>query len=116
MSPYVIRHGRRIEVETLDTGVAAKPKRQAKGEPFVVVPLRWARLAVKDGGLMEFFICADLLHRAWKAKGKSFVMPNTKCVSPKVKYRVLRALAAAKLITVEWRHGKSPLITMFPAM
>jgi hypothetical protein len=67
VSHYVNRHGRRIEVETIEIpGVTSR----RRTEQFALVPLRWARRAVKNGGLMEFFVGVDLLHRAWKGKGQ----------------------------------------------
>jgi hypothetical protein len=111
---YVVRNGRRIEVETLPDppGVAAKLRKREKRkqQAFVMIPLWWA----ERGGLPEILVCADLLRRAWEAKGKSFPLPNRRDVDPKVKYRILRELEESELIKVEWRTGKSPLITMTP--
>jgi hypothetical protein len=113
---YVVRNGQRIAVKTLEhpPEVQAKIRKRKKRqeEAFAMIPLWWARRAGEDGGLMELLVCVDLLHRAWKAQDKSFVMPNPKRVDPKVKYRVLRALEVASLITVKWRRGRSPLVTM----
>ena len=111
---YVYREGRKIEVETLPDppSVAAKLHKRGKRrqEAFVMVPLWWA----ERGGLSEILVCADLLRRAWEAKGKSFRLPNRKDVDPKIKYRVLRQLESSGLIKVERQLGKSPSITMTP--
>lgn len=111
---YITHNGRKIEVETSPDPptVAAKLRRRGKRrqEAFVLVPLWWA----ERGGLSEISVCADLLRRAWEAKGKSFPLPNRKGVNPKIKYRVLRQLESSGLIKVEWQPRKSPLITMTP--
>ena len=111
---YVIRDGRKIEVETSpdQPSVAAKLRKRGKRkqQEFVMVPLWWA----ERGGLSEILVCVDLLRRAWEAKGKSFPLPNQRGVDPKIKYRVLRKLEGSGLIKVGWRTGKSPIITMTP--
>jgi hypothetical protein len=113
---YMIRHGRRIEIETIDTGAPAKTNRPAKGEPFAKMPLRWAKRAAEATGSPAVLVCARLVHLAWEAKGKSFTMANKwleeRGVSRKVKYRMLRNLEAAGLIMVERQPRKSPRITL----
>ena len=113
MTKYVYAHERRIEVETLDTGIA--PRKHRKEDLFAKVPLWWAVEAAKATKAPEILVCVDLLHRAWKEKGKSFMMPNgwleKNGVDRRVKYRVLRSLEAAKLIKADWQSGKNPLIT-----
>jgi hypothetical protein len=60
----------------------------------------------------DLMVYVDLIYRAWRAKGKTFPMPNTKGVSRKTKTRILLALERAGLITVEWRRFKSPVVTL----
>jgi hypothetical protein len=95
---------------------AAPVKRKKTEPPFVRVPLWWAAAAAKATKAPELLVCTDLLYRAWKAKGQSFTMPSgwleKKGASRKAKCRVLRNLAAAGLIVVEWRDRKSPRITL----
>ena len=112
MAPeYVSRNGQRIEVETSpDPPCRAAKLHKRRQEAFVQVPLWWA----ERGGLSEILVCADLLRRAWEAKGQSFPMPNRKDVDPKIKYRVLYQLESSGLIKVERQLGKSPSITMTP--
>jgi hypothetical protein len=103
---YIIRDGRKIEVGILPgpSGVAAKLRKRVKRkqQAFVMVPLWWA----ERGGLSEILVCADLLRRAWEAKGKSFPLPNQRGVDAKIKYRVLRKLEGSGLMKVGWRTGK----------
>jgi hypothetical protein len=114
---YVMRHGRRIEIETLpdQPEVAAKLRKRSKKteEAFAIVPLWWAARACSPGGYgPNLLVCVELIHRSWKAGGESFIMPNVKGVDPKTKYRTLHLLEGAGLITVKWRIGKSPVVAM----
>jgi hypothetical protein len=84
---------------------AAKIKRT---DAFASIPLWWA---AKTGD-PDLMVYVDLIYRAWRAKGKTFPMPNTKGVSRKTKTRILLALERAGLITVEWRRFKSPVVTL----
>ena len=83
---------------------------------FVQVPLWWAEAAAKatSGGATALMLIY-LLHASWKARSTTFPLPNGYLkqhgVSRKIKYRVLRELEAARLIVVERRHRKSPLVT-----
>jgi hypothetical protein len=87
--------------------------RLKRTDAFAIVPLWWAARAVEDAGVpVNFMVCVDLVYRAWKAKGKSFPMPNRKGVDKKTKARTLRGLERAGLITVEQRPRKSPVVTL----
>jgi hypothetical protein len=79
--------------------------------------LWWARQAHEgcgEYGPANILVCAELVRRAWQTKDESFVMPKVMGVGKKVKTRSLRGLEAAKLITVEWRPGRSPVVTLTP--
>jgi hypothetical protein len=113
---YVIRYGRRIQVETLDTGTPAKRKRRPKHEPFVVVPLRWAAAAAKATNTPQAMVWIWLLRLAFEARNSTFTVPNERLeehgVSRFTKTRALRDLEAAGLIHVEHRIGKCPRVTI----
>jgi hypothetical protein len=85
-------------------------------DTFVKVPLWWITEAAKATDTPAALVCIYLLHASWKAKSTTFLLPNgwfkQHGVSPKTKRRVLRDLAAAGLITVDWRPRKSPLVTL----
>jgi hypothetical protein len=95
---------------------AATPAKRKKAEPFVKVPLWWAVEAAKATNTAKALVWIELLHASWKAKSLTFPLPNGRLkkagVSRFVKYRVLRELEKAKLITVKWRHGKSAVVTL----
>jgi hypothetical protein len=95
---------------------AAAPVKGKKVEPFVKVPLWWAPVAAKATRSPTTIILIELLHRSWKAKSLTFPFPDGRLgkhgVSRKVKYRVLRDLETAGLITVERCSGKSSQVTL----
>jgi hypothetical protein len=84
---------------------------------FVQVPLWWAEAAAKavTGGAAAL-VLIYLLHASWKAGSTTFPLPNGYLkqhgVSRWVKYRVLRELVKAGLITIERRRRKTLLVTL----
>ena len=48
---YVVRHGRQIEIEILDTGIKPQPK--PTSSTFVKLPLEWAVKATELPGRRE---------------------------------------------------------------
>ena len=95
---------------------AAAPVKRKIVETFVKVPLWWAREAAKATKTLKALVWVELLHASWRAKSPTFPLPNGRLkkvgVTRFVKSRVLRELEAAGLITVEWRRGKNPLVTI----
>ena len=61
-------------------------------------------------------MCVYLIYLARMAEGQPFAMANVwleaQGVSRKTKYRVLRQLEAAELITIKRGQRRSPLITL----
>ena len=110
---YVIRAGRRIEVDTLNIGTPGKRK---KVEPFVKVPLWWIAAAAKHTRSPATLVCIELLHVHWKTKRLSFPLPNGRLkmlgVSREIKRRVLRDLERGGLITIERPTRKTPIVTL----
>jgi hypothetical protein len=98
--------------------VRLKPSTKSRrgSDPFIKVPLWWAVAAAKATRNPKFLVCIEMLHRAWKCGGSTFLLPNDRLekngAGRKAKYRVLRDLEAAGLITVEWRRRKSPRVTL----
>jgi hypothetical protein len=112
---YVIRQGRRIEVETVAPNVVAIKKGKTT-EPFARVPLAWAARAIKATRDPAALVWIELLYAAWKADGKPFGLSNARLqragVSRDVKYRVLRDLERAGMIAIAWSPGRAPVITL----
>jgi hypothetical protein len=113
MTNDVIRHGRRIEIETIDTGVVVKNRRT---DPFVKVPLRWASKAAQATNTAKAMVWIRLLHATWEAKSNTVSLANVRLkkdgVTPWLKRRALHELEAAGLIRVDRPFGKAPVITM----
>ena len=110
---YVVRHGRRIAVETIETGVIPRRRRT---DLFVKVPLSWIEQATQATKTPKALVCIWLLHLAWKTKSHTFALPNSglrkRGVNRLTKYRVLRELEIAGLITVERHSRRTPLVTL----
>jgi hypothetical protein len=113
MTRYIIRDGKRIAVEELETDV--KPKKR-KSKSFGKVPLMWGSKAAKALKTPRALILALLMHSAWRAKGEPFTFSNVALkkygVSRWVKGRALAILEAAGLIKVEHQPGQSPTVTI----
>jgi hypothetical protein len=109
---YVMRNGKRIEVETLED---ANPRRRSREAAFVMVPLGWADAMTKATNTRQAFVCILLLYAAWKAKGEPFAFTNTGYrtkIDRQMKRRTLDALEGAGLIKVERHNGRAPIITL----
>lgn len=117
---YIIRGGRRIEVETLNAGVTISNTRRLEHKAFAKVPLGWAAKAAKATNTTKAMVWIILLHAAWKANSTSFPLPNGKLkragVTRYAKYRTLKELQAGGLITVERNHGKAPTVTVLESV
>jgi hypothetical protein len=89
---------------------------KSKKDAFVKVPLWWAETAAKATKTPKAMVWIQLLYAAWKAKRSTFPLPNGRLkkagVTRFAKCRALRELEAVGLITVEWQHGKTPLVTI----
>jgi hypothetical protein len=99
-----------------ELAAAAPVKRKKKVEPFVRVPLWWIRAAAQHSRSPTTLVLVELLYRSWKARSMTFLLPNVRLAkwgaSRKIKRRVLRDLERGGLVTVEWRSGKSPIVTL----
>jgi hypothetical protein len=113
---YVMRRGRRIEVETIHPDTAPTKKRHKTSEPFVKVPLWWIAAAAKATRSPATVVCVELLHASWKAKSPTFPLPNGKLqrlgVTRETKRRVLRSLEQEGLVRVVRLPRKTPIVTL----
>jgi len=109
---YIHRHGKRIEVETIETG--AEPRKTV--EPWVKMPLGWIAAAAKAAHSPATLVLVELLYASWRAKSLTFPLPNSRLkalgVSRKVKARVLHDLERRRIIVVERPPQKTPIITL----
>jgi len=111
---YLMAHGRRIAVETLDTGASRQRKKNV--EPFVKVPLWWIEETAKLTKSPTTLVLMELLRLHWKTKSSTFPLPNGRLerlgVSREIKRRVLRDLERGKFIVVERPPRRTPIITL----
>jgi hypothetical protein len=113
---YVISHGRRIAVKTLNPLKPEEKIRRRRGDTFAMVPLEWAARAAIATNTPKAMVWVWLAYQAWRTKSRQFVAGNMALagmgVTRKSKNAALRQLEAAGLIKVEWRKWKSPIVTL----
>jgi hypothetical protein len=113
---YVFRRGRKIEVETIDTGIGPSKARRREAYLFAKVPLQWMGTAAKATRCPQAFVLIWLWHMAWRTRSMSFPLSNVTLarygISREVKRRTLAALEAAGLILVERRKNQAPTVTL----
>jgi hypothetical protein len=113
---YVIRHGRKIDVETINTGIGPSKTRRREADLFAKVPLRWMGTAAEATRCPQAFVLIWLWHTAWRTRSRSFPLSNLALarygISREVKRRTLLALEAAGLILVERRKNQAPTVTL----
>jgi hypothetical protein len=113
---YVLRRGRKIDVETIDTGIHPSKARRREPDLFAKVPLQWMGRAGKATRCPQAFVLTWLWHMAWRTRSMSFPLSNVALsrygISREVKRRTLLALEAAGLILVERRKNQAPTVTL----
>jgi len=116
VSEYVIRGGRRIEVETLESKTPAKPKRTRQGQ-FVRVPLIWVDRLRGGRCRGSYRLALHLLFHHWKSDGKPIKLSNVILAElgvggGKAKWRALSELERLKLVRIDRRPKRSPVVTI----
>lgn len=93
-----------------------RKKKKTKAPPYVQLPVAAAIAACRAMDQPKALVLIYVLHLHFKTKRKTFPVPNVwlqgHCVGRWHKTRALAELAAASLITVEWRQQRSPLVTI----
>ena len=113
---YVVRHGKRIEVETVEATTAqqARRKRAQAKETFARIPHeRGMRLYGRIGGA-AWVVLLELDRLIFKSYGKNPVRLSNyglAGMSRNAKWKALRQLEAAGVVTVERQGFESPLVT-----
>jgi hypothetical protein len=108
---YIIRHGKRIAIETLDTGIT--PLARISKPRFIKLPLVWIeRLDKIKASGSTYRLAVHILRKAWQRRGSTVTIPNIPQVSRNGRRTALRKLELAGLISVERRSDKSPIVTV----
>jgi hypothetical protein len=104
---YVIRHGKRIEVETIETGTTPERRRGR----FVRVPERWLK-KLSGMSLSTRWLAVVLLWKSFQNYGRVFSCPNLEDfgISRRQKRKGLVELERAGMILVHRARRKSPRV------
>jgi hypothetical protein len=107
---YVIRHGRRIEVETqLLPTATRKPRRKPFKTLFVKVPARWIEVLSQTKSASTWRLAMVVLAESFKCKhlGGEIVLSSRVTQMPDTtRLRAARELANLGLIQLETPNGK----------
>jgi hypothetical protein len=95
-------------------GKAAPRSEPRKKDGWIKVPLWWATELEAARYASTFKIAHRLLHRHWKNGGRRITLTNTALpgITRFQKWRALDELERLKLVEIERRRRKSPLVTL----
>jgi hypothetical protein len=111
VSRYVMRHGRRIEVETLDIGVVPKKNRKPFRTEWVKLPTHWADTLRRSKSVNTYQLAVAILSEAFKRKhiGGEIVLSQAVTRMPRsTRRRATKELIRLGLIKVK-RNGNECL-------
>ena len=119
---WATAHGRRFEVETLDSVVVRAPRKRRKHGQFTKIPIAWEEVLGKahvSGG--TYAVAIVLLYEAWKLKinGQQPIVRLTTTMLKRVdvgrdgKGAALLKLTELRLVSVEQSPGCNPLVTVY---
>src|SRR5262249_30129897 len=123
---YDRRHQKWLNVVTLNPPAGASvsiiPGKKPKRDKFAMIPmLWWNRLNTKPAASRTtYHVAIYILYLDWKENvepfsGQPFKLSNKVLqINPSSKWRALEDLERRKLIVVDRRLGRSPLITLLP--
>jgi hypothetical protein len=106
---YVIRHGRRIEVDTLNTGQTPERRRKAFEVKFVKVPVQWITALSQTKSLGTWRLAMVILAEAFRHKhmgGEIVLSSQVTRIPNTTRQRAARELASLGLIQLEIPPGK----------
>ena len=105
---YVMRHGRRIAVETLETNLAPKRKHAPFKVDWIKFPSHWAEALRQSRSASTYQLALALLFEAYKRKhlGGEIVLSNVMMkMSRNTKNLAMKELVKLGLIQIK-RNGK----------
>jgi hypothetical protein len=108
MNPHVIRNGQRIEVETLDTGIVPKKRREPFKAHWVKFPLEWIEVLQRSKSKGAYQLALAILLEALKRQycGGEIVLSTTVTrMSRATRMRAAKELVELGLIETE-QKGK----------
>ena len=108
---YITRDGRRIAVETLDTGIIPKTKRKPFKAQFVMLPLHWAETLRRSKSVSTYQLAHVILFEAFKRKhvgGEVVLSSGVVSMHRNTRRRAVKELAELGLIKIV-RNGSHAL-------
>jgi hypothetical protein len=113
MTGYVVRHGRRVEVETFK---AEAPRRQRRTPTFVKLPYEQCLVAAGKLRSAELAVLLELAHQSFRRHTLTVPLSNAALdrvgVRRRKKLAALRTLEVVGLVSVTWRGKQCPLVTI----
>jgi hypothetical protein len=95
---------------------ASKRYEAKRRQQFIMVPLNWVDQLSKTHHRATVFVALQLLHMAWKHRGKPVTLSNLGLaewgITRSEKQRALTELETVGLVTVERSKGKAPRVTL----
>jgi hypothetical protein len=111
VTKYVIRHGRRIAVETLDLDIVPKKKRKPFEVLWVKLPLHWAKVLRQSKSTSTYQLAHTILFEAFKREhvGGEIVLSSTVTGMPReTRRRAANELVKLGLIEIK-QNGREAL-------
>lgn len=107
---YVVSHGRRIAVETLDLGTTPKKRRKPFKAEWVKLPLHWAEALRRSKSANTYHLALAILFEAFRRKhvGGEIVLSTVLTRMQRcTKMRAARELARLGLIQIDQNGQKA---------
>ena len=108
---YVIRQGRRIEVETVETGISPKKIHKPFKARWVKFPLRWVEMLEPSKSVSTYQLALAILFEGFKRKhdGGEIALSSMVARMPRcTKMRAAKELAGLGLIKIR-QNGRQAL-------
>jgi hypothetical protein len=107
---YVMRHGKRIEVEILDTGVTPKKRRKPFKAQWVKLPRQWVEALRRSKSVGTYQLALAILFEAFKRKrygGEIVLSSRVTGMTRYAKCRAAKELVELGLIKTEQKGNGS---------
>ena len=96
---YVVRHGRRIAIETTETNISHPRKRKPFKAQWVKFPWQWVESLQRSKSVSTYRLALAILFEAFKRRSGEIVLSSTVARMPRsTKMRAVRELVELGLI------------------
>jgi Fic family protein len=114
MTEYVMRHGKRIEVEVLDSGVTQKKRRKPFKAQWVKLPRQWVEALRRSKSMGTYQLALAILFEAFKREhcGGEIVLSSAVTKMPRsTRRRATKELVKLGLIKTHKNGSQSPRVS-----